>query len=147
MKFFITPLCAVFFLFGSVVQAEEIIDFNSNLEVRADGTVIVTETERYKFFDAPDKNPEIFMEFLPYAIAFGVEKEWSKVFAGITIPTPNWYDGGAIQAFSVATLTTDIVAFSRALSASTTSKSSGTTVLQVEDFLAVSEVGGGGGSW
>ena len=80
-------------------------------------------------------------EIFHYITAFGVEKEWSKVFAGITIPTPNWYDGGAIQAFLAATLTTDIVAFSRALSASTTSKSSGTTVLQVEDFLAVSEVG------
>ena len=80
-------------------------------------------------------------EIFHYITAFGVEKEWSKVFADSTIPSPDWYDCGAIQAFSAATLTTDIVAFTRTLSASITAKSSGATVLQVENFLAVAEVG------
>ena len=28
---------------------------------------------------APSKNTEQFMQYLPYAISFGVEKEWAKV--------------------------------------------------------------------
>ena len=38
----------------------------------------VTESQRYIFHNAPERNTEHFMEFLPYAIAFGVEKEWAK---------------------------------------------------------------------
>lgn len=53
----------------------------------------VAETERFTFHNAPEKNTEKFMEYLPYAIAFGVEKEWAKTFEGITGFIPDWYDG------------------------------------------------------
>jgi len=34
---------------------------------------------------------ESFEKYLPYAIAFGVEKEWVRRFEGLTVPPPDWY--------------------------------------------------------
>ncbi|MCE5252916.1 MAG: DUF2207 domain-containing protein [Actinomycetia bacterium] len=34
---------------------------------------------------------ESFEKYLPYAIAFGVEKEWVRRFEGLTVPSPDWY--------------------------------------------------------
>jgi hypothetical protein len=51
----------------------------------------VTEAARLKFFNAPDKTPEQFEKYLPYAIALEVEKEWAAQFASMHIPPPEWY--------------------------------------------------------
>jgi uncharacterized membrane protein len=53
----------------------------------------VTETDRLKFTDAPALKPEKFHEFLPAAIAFGVEEQWTKQFAGLDIPEPTYASG------------------------------------------------------
>lgn len=53
----------------------------------------VTEKDRLKFHNAPEVKPETFHEFLPYAIAFGVEKEWAKQFEGIDVPPPDYATG------------------------------------------------------
>jgi hypothetical protein len=34
---------------------------------------------------------EQFEKFLPYAIAFGVEKQWVRRFEGLNVPSPTWY--------------------------------------------------------
>ncbi len=99
----------------------------------------VTDKERFDFHNAPEKSPELFMQYLPYAVALGVEAKWAKVFEGITIPQPDWYEGGNIAAFSAGTLTSDLGAFSTALSTNSgVSGSSGG---------GSSGGGGGGGSW
>lgn len=102
-----------------------------------------TEKERYAFHNAPTKSPEQFMEYLPYAIAFGVEKEWSEVFKDITIPNPDWYDGGTTAtSFSAVNLTTSLGAFSSSFATSTgSSGSSG------GGSVGGGGGGGGGGSW
>lgn len=104
-----------------------------------------TEKERYDFHNAPEKSPEKFMEYLPYAIAFGVEEKWAEVFKDITIPNPGWYDGGTgTSAFAAHNLTTSLGAFSTAFAASsgtTTSSSSG------GGSSGGGGGGGGGGSW
>ncbi len=103
----------------------------------------VTEKERYVFHNAPQKSPEQFMEFLPYAIAFGVEEEWAKVFEDITIPVPDWYEGSTHSAvFSATHLTQSLSSFSQSLATSgTTSSSSG------GGSAGGGSGGGGGGSW
>jgi uncharacterized membrane protein YgcG len=53
----------------------------------------VTEKTRLAFSDAPAKRPEQFAEFLPAAVALGVEKEWAKQFADLTIPPPDYIQG------------------------------------------------------
>ena len=40
----------------------------------------VAEEERLNFENPPEKTPEIFEEFLPYALALDVEQEWSEKF-------------------------------------------------------------------
>lgn len=102
----------------------------------------VTDKDRFDFHNAPEKSPELFMEYLPYAVALGVEEKWARVFEGITIPQPNWYEGGNIAAFSAATLTNDIGAFSTALSAN-----SGVSGSSGGGSSGGGGGGGGGGSW
>ena len=45
-------------------------------------------------FNRTIKTPEMFEKFLPFAMAFGVEKNWSKAFQGIYTQPPSWYQGG-----------------------------------------------------
>ncbi|MFZ2252991.1 MAG: DUF2207 domain-containing protein [Minisyncoccia bacterium] len=103
----------------------------------------VTETQRYIFHNAPEKNAEQFMEYLPYAIAFGVEKEWAKTFEGITITNPDWYDGGGnMSTFNAVALTQSLGGFSTAFAAS-----SGTSASSGGGSSGGGGGGGGGGSW
>jgi hypothetical protein len=45
-------------------------------------------------FNRTIKTPEMFEKFLPFAMALGVEKNWSKAFQGIYTQPPQWYQGG-----------------------------------------------------
>jgi uncharacterized membrane protein YgcG len=103
----------------------------------------VTDKDRFAFHNAPEKNPEQFMEYLPYAVAFGVEDKWAEVFKDITIGSPDWYDGGATNgAFVASALTRDIGAFSSSFTAS-----SGTSPSSGGGSSGGGAGGGGGGSW
>lgn len=44
-------------------------------------------------FNRMIKTPEMFEKFLPFAMALGVEKNWSKAFQGIYTQPPSWYQG------------------------------------------------------
>ena len=39
------------------------------------------------------KTPEMFERFLPFAMAFGVERKWARAFQGIYREPPRWYVG------------------------------------------------------
>jgi uncharacterized membrane protein len=45
-------------------------------------------------FNRMIKTPQMFEKFLPFAMALGVEKNWSKAFEGIMTEPPGWYRGG-----------------------------------------------------
>jgi uncharacterized membrane protein len=45
-------------------------------------------------FNRMIKTPTMFEKFLPFAMALGVEKNWSKAFQGIYTEPPQWYQGG-----------------------------------------------------
>ena len=49
--------------------------------------------ERYRM---QNLTPETFEKYLPYAMIFGIEKEWAKAFDGMTMNQPVWYMGGAV---------------------------------------------------
>lgn len=38
-----------------------------------------------------ETEPELFEEFLPYAMALSVESHWTQAFAEISVPPPQWY--------------------------------------------------------
>ncbi|HKN23490.1 MAG TPA: DUF2207 domain-containing protein [Candidatus Acidoferrum sp.] len=46
-------------------------------------------------FNRMIKTPAMFEKFLPFAMALGVEKNWSKAFQNIYTQPPQWYQGGS----------------------------------------------------
>jgi hypothetical protein len=105
----------------------------------------VAEEERLKFRHPPDKTPELFEKYLPYALALDVENEWNDQFATIlaaasTAPgestgyRPRWYRGTAWRPGHGGS-------FSRGLGASL-----GTAVASSVTAPGSSSGSGGGGS-
>jgi len=97
------------------------------------------EIDRIKFHNAPAKSPEKFEELLPYAIIFGLEKEWATEFEDIYKTPPTWYDGN-IATFSIIGLTHDMSSFTSSIATNTATNSGG-------GFSGGGGGGGGGGSW
>ncbi|MEO1203570.1 MAG: DUF2207 domain-containing protein [Pseudomonadota bacterium] len=73
---------------------DEMLGFKDYLEV--------AEKDELNLRNPPDKTPELFESYLPYALALGVEQEWSekfeRVLAAVRRPDggayqPRWYDG------------------------------------------------------
>lgn len=101
----------------------------------------VAEKDRIKFHNAPQKNPQIFEKLLPYAMVFGLEKEWAKQFEGIYLQEPNWYVSGQAASFSVVNFGSSLSGFRSATSSMASSSSSG------GGGVGGGGGGGGGGSW
>lgn len=61
----------------------------------------VAEEERLDYLNPPEKTPELFERFLPYAIALNVENRWAQRFAGVLAAAgvgaavSSWYSGDA----------------------------------------------------
>lgn len=60
----------------------------------------VAEEERLEYLNPPEKTPELFERFLPYAVALDLENSWAKRFAGVLATAAAgaaaqtaWYDG------------------------------------------------------
>ena len=93
----------------------------------------------------PNKTPELFERFLPYALALGVEQAWANQFSDVLAQaaaaggstrgySPSWYSGFNTATFSAASFTSSFgSSFSSAVSSSSTAPGS-------------SSGGGGGGS-
>jgi uncharacterized membrane protein YgcG len=105
----------------------------------------VTEKERLKFHNAPEKKPELFEKFLPYAMVLKVEGEWAKQFEGIYTKPPEWYSGDW-KTFSAVYFSSRLQSFSSVAQSSLVtapSKSSGFSGGGSGGGFG----GGGGGSW
>lgn len=46
-------------------------------------------------------HPEMFDKYLPYAMAFGVERQFARAFEGIYTEPPRWYVGPSVMNFNV----------------------------------------------
>ena len=58
----------------------------------------VAEEDRLNAMNPPDKTPELFERFLPYAVALDVQNAWAKKFAGVlaaagATAAASWYIG------------------------------------------------------
>ncbi|HSE34614.1 MAG TPA: DUF2207 domain-containing protein, partial [Candidatus Paceibacterota bacterium] len=94
----------------------------------------VAEADRIAFANAPERKPEEFERFLPYAIIFGVEEAWAEQFKSIfeAYPksgSPTWYHAASQGAFSAAAFSSSLSSFashtSNAMSSASTSSSGG----------------------
>jgi len=59
-------------------------------------------------FNRTIKTPQMFEKFLPFAMALGVEKNWSKAFDGIMTQPPGWYRGGYGPVFYPGNFTSNL---------------------------------------
>lgn len=109
----------------------------------------VVEKDRIKFHNAPERNPEIFEKFLPYAMVLGVEKEWSRQFKDIYNQQPDWYSDHSGIPFTSAILISNLNSFqSQAGSVLTHQSSAGSGGSGFSGgFSGGGFGGGGGGSW
>lgn len=74
--------------------------------------LMTAECERMRVIGTPPtKTPQLYEKYLPYAIALGVEKQWTQQFASVFAElacqghpyTPVWYTGSPFQADRFAT--------------------------------------------
>jgi len=110
----------------------------------------ITEKDRLKFHNAPEKNPQMFEKFLPYAMVLGVEKEWAKQFEGIYNQQPDWYEDSSGRAFNAIILSSLVSDFSNTAGtamASQPSSASGGGSGFSGGGGGGGFGGGGGGSW
>jgi uncharacterized membrane protein YgcG len=63
----------------------------------------VAEKDRLDMLNPPEKTPQLFEKYLPYALALNVENEWSEQFAEVLAKaqvdgqpySPSWYQGSS----------------------------------------------------
>ena len=91
------------------------------------------------------QSPDTFERYLPYAMAFGVEKNWARAFEGLVSEPPSWYHGASGSVFRPHLFVSDLGRMSSAAgdamaSAPRSSSSSGSS-----GFSGGSSGGGFGG--
>lgn len=102
-----------------------------------------TEEDRMNFRNPPDKTPELFERYLPFAYALGLEQAWSSQFDKLLAQSqyqPTWYVGSNFTSFSPLT-------FSSSISSSLNSAISSASVApgSSSGFSGGGSSGGGGG--
>jgi uncharacterized membrane protein len=103
------------------------------------------EKERLNLLNPPERTPELFEKYLPYALALDVEQEWSEQFSDVlsrayattTGNAPRWYSGTSWHTLGVSGFTSNLgSSLTNAISSAAASSSS----------PGSSSGGGGGGS-
>ena len=106
----------------------------------------VAEEKRVEFHDAPEKNPETFSQYLPYAVAFGLEEKWVEEFKDLDIEL-EWLRDSTGSTLPAQALSNSLSSVSGALSSSIPSASSSSSGSGGGGFSGGGSGGGGGGSW
>ncbi|MDF2366656.1 DUF2207 domain-containing protein [Sneathiella sp.] len=118
----------------------------------------VTEKDRMNFFNPPERTPELFEKFLPFAVALDVENAWAEQFsnsfanaheapAQMTGYRPTWYHGRHFNPTNLGEFSTSLGrGFTSAISSAATApgSSSGSSG---GGSSGGGGGGGGGGGW
>jgi uncharacterized membrane protein YgcG len=124
----------------------------------------LAEADRLKFLQSPEgaeKLPvaeqfdpksneakvKLFEKLLPYAMLFGLEKDWAKQFEGIYANPPNWYQGGSWSAFNMGYLAGSLSDFNDFTATNFSSPSSSSGSGFSGGGAGGGGGGGGGGGW
>ena len=110
----------------------------------------VAEKDRLNLENPPERTPELFERFLPYALALGVEQKWSDQFAAVLATagqggaaySPTWYSGRSWTGNDLNSLTHSM---SSSLSHAIASASTAPGSSSGSDGGGSSGGGGGGG--
>ena len=117
--------------------------------------LVVAEQDELRFKHPPEKTPELFERYLPYALALDVEEVWGDKFSEViaraqsdgSYRQPNWYHGSGWRGHSVgsfagelgSTLASTVASSSTAPGSSSGSGGGGSS--------GGGGGGGGGGGW
>ena len=118
----------------------------------------VAEKDQMNLLNPPDRTPQLFEKYLPYALALGVEQQWAEQFSGVLSraagdPTqsnghysPHWYSGRRFNNGFADCASTLSSGFTGAISAASTApgSSSGSSG---GGSSGGGGGGGGGGGW
>jgi uncharacterized membrane protein YgcG len=114
----------------------------------------VAEESRLEALNPPQKTPELFERFLPYAIALDVQNTWAKRFAGVLATAAtgaaiaSWYSGDRNIVSDSVSFTDHLDRFSDTIAAASTapgSTDSGSSSDSGSSGGGSSDGGGGGG--
>ena len=87
-------------------------------------------------------HPELFDKYLPYAMAFGVERQFARAFEGIYTQAPQWYVGPSMTNFNVGHFSSSMAHMA---SVASTTMSSSPRSSSGSGFGGGGSSGGGGG--
>lgn len=115
----------------------------------------VAEADRLRFHNPPDRTPEHFEALLPYAVALGVETDWTRQFSGVlerasaargeTEYRPHWYRGARFSGARLSSLGEALSSSYASASAPRSSGSGGGS--RGGGSSGGGRGGGGGGGW
>ncbi|MBI5585353.1 MAG: DUF2207 domain-containing protein [Deltaproteobacteria bacterium] len=109
-----------------------------------------TEKDRLNFLNPPDRTPELFEKFLPYALALGVEQLWAEQFTEILAAawaegrSLSWYSSTNPRGFSASNLASS---FGDSLASAVASSSGSSSGSGGGGSSGGGGGGGGGGGW
>jgi uncharacterized membrane protein YgcG len=114
----------------------------------------VAEQERLNLLNPPEKTPELFEKYLPFALALDVENEWSEQFATVLASAqgeggyhPAWYSGRSWSSLGSTRFATSLgSAFASAISSAATAPGS-SSGSGGGGSSGGGGGGGGGGGW
>jgi len=118
------------------------------------------DADRLQTLMPPEKTPQLFERFLPYALALGVEHAWAEQFSQVlahaaaadgsgsaTSFSPSWYAGSSFDSFSPSSFTSSFSSsFSSAISSSSAAPGS-SSGSGGGGSSGGGGGGGGGGGW
>lgn len=117
----------------------------------------ITEEERLDTLHPPEKTPELFERYLPYAIALDVENRWADKFAtvlaaaavaGTAAHTASWYSGGGNVWDDPGDFASSVgSSLASTISSASTSPSSSSSGSSGGGSSGGGGGGGGGGGW
>lgn len=159
-----------FFTIGLVIAGIIVVAFGSAMPARTPDGVVerdhlkgmelymkMAEVDRIKMLQSPQgaektsvdptnkkQLVKLYEELLPYAVLFGLEKQWAKEFAELYEQPPGWY--GSSSAFNAVAFSHALGGFNSAAAASFSSpSSSGSSGFGGGGFSGGGGGGGGGG--
>jgi uncharacterized membrane protein len=118
----------------------------------------VAEETRLNKLNPPEKTPELFERYLPYALALDVENEWSERFASLlTLASmnpsdngyhPRWYRGNSWRPGATGSFSRNLgSSLGAAVASSVTPPGSSSGSSGGGGFAGGGGGGGGGGGW
>jgi uncharacterized membrane protein len=140
------PLAVIAFIFGRGMPKKTLKGVEAAGMANALKTFLKSQDKTLAF---QAKNQIFFEKFLPYAVAFGVEKIWAERFKDIAMNQPSWYTSYRNDPFTSLLLVNSLSSSMRSFSsaATPTRSSSGFSSGFSGGFSGGGGGGGGGGSW